>query len=50
MLYHSGVDYNFYEMERDVSDTLEKDDVGVDATSIINDQKTHEQAKCDPFK
>ena len=37
-------------MEKDVSDTPMKDDLDADATSTIDDQETHEQAKCDHFE
>ena len=37
-------------MERDVLDTPMKNDLDTDATSIIDDLKNHEQARCDSFE
>ena len=36
-------------MEKDVLDTQMTDDLDANATSIIDERETHEQAKCNPF-
>ena len=48
--FHNSKLYCYYEeKEKDVLYTLGKDDFDVGATSIIDDQETHEQAKCGLF-